>query len=218
MTITHHLDDELLMRYSAGMLAEGWSIGVATHLSMCSACRNRLRIYDGIGGYLLERENGDLNTSDGWTAIKQRIQAGEMENVVQIRKEPEHADSLLPRPLSSYVEKQGGLRWRSLGRGPAQMIIPTNDPTTTVRLLKVPAGQPVPEHSHGGTEFTLVLDGSFTDEVSTFRRGDVELADDSLVHTPTAHPEMDCICLAVTDAPLKFKSRLLRLLQPMLGI
>lgn len=218
MTITHHLDDEFLMRYSAGTLSEGWSIGVATHLSMCRSCRSRLRIYDSIGGYLFERESADLRADDGWTAIKQRIHAGEMENVVPLRMDREHADPLLPHPLSSYVRKQGGLRWRSLGRGPSQMIIPTNDPTTTVRLLKVPAGQPVPEHSHGGTEFTLILDGSFTDEVSTFRRGDVELADGSLMHTPTAHPEMDCICLAVTDAPLRFKSRLLRLLQPVLGI
>ena len=33
-----------------------------------------------------------------------------------------------------------------------------------------------------------------------------------------ATPDEDCVCLAVTDAPLKFRSRLLRLIQPMLGI
>lgn len=218
MTITHHLDDEMLLNYSAGTLSEGWSIGVATHLSMCSACRNRLAMYDSVGGHLLESEPADLLTDDGWNAIKTRIQAGDMENVVPLRPKRVSADAMLPHPLSSYVEKAGGLRWRGLGRGPAQMIIPTSDRTTTVRLLKVPAGQPVPEHSHGGTEFTLVLDGSFSDEVSTFRRGDVELADGSVMHTPTAHPEKDCICLAVTDAPLRFKSRILRILQPLFGI
>jgi putative transcriptional regulator len=216
MTITHHLDDEMLLNYSAGTLSEGWSIGVATHLSMCSACRNRLAVYDSVGGQLLESEAADPRTDDGWTAIKKRIQANEIANVVPIRRGS--TDPLLPYPLSSYIEKAGGLRWRGLGRGPSQMIIPTSDRTTTVRMLKVPAGQPVPEHSHGGTEFTLVLDGSFSDEISTFRRGDVEVADGSVMHTPTAHPEKDCICLAVTDAPLRFKSRILRILQPLFGI
>lgn len=218
MTITHHLDDEMLLDYSAGTLSEGWSLGVATHLSMCSACRNRLAMYDSVGGHLLESEAADLRIDDGWDAIKKRIQAGEIENVVPIRQRRAPADPILPHPLASYVEKAGGLRWRGLGLGPAQMIIPTGDRTTTARLLRVPAGRPVPEHSHGGTEFTLVLDGSFSDEVSTFRRGDVELADGSVMHTPTAHPERDCVCLAVTDAPLRFKSRVLRLLQPIFGI
>lgn len=217
MTISHHLDDEMLLSYSTGTLSEGWSLGVATHLSMCSACRNRLAMFDNVGGQLLESEAAEIRSDDGWTAIKAKIRAGEIERVVPIRKE-RFVDPILPHPLSSYVEKAGGLRWRSLGRGPAQMIIPTEDRTTTVRLLKVPAGQPVPEHSHGGTEFTLVLDGNFSDEVSTFGRGDVELADGSVTHTPTAHPEKDCICLAVTDAPLRFKSRVLRILQPLFGI
>jgi putative transcriptional regulator len=98
------------------------------------------------------------------------------------------------------------------------MMIPTGDETTTVRLLKIPAGQPVPEHSHRGMELTLVLDGSFSDEISTFARGDVEMADDSLMHQPKADKGKDCICLAVTEAPLRFKSRFLRLIQPLLGI
>ena len=43
-------------------------------------------------------------------------------------------------------------------------------------------------------------------------------ADGSLTHQPVAGPEEDCICLAITDAPLKFRSRLLRLVQPFLGM
>jgi putative transcriptional regulator len=33
-----------------------------------------------------------------------------------------------------------------------------------------------------------------------------------------ATPEEDCICLAVTDAPLKFRSWFMRLVQPVIGI
>ena len=49
-------------------------------------------------------------------------------------------------------------------------------------------------------------------------RGDIEEADESIEHQPFAGKEADCICLAVTDAPLRFKSLLVRLVQPFLQI
>ena len=41
---------------------------------------------------------------------------------------------------------------------------------------------------------------------------------EDLQHVPTATADADCICLAVTDAPLRFRSWLVRLVQPVLGI
>ncbi|MNL80010.1 Anti-sigma-E factor ChrR [compost metagenome] len=76
----------------------------------------------------------------------------------------------------------------------------------------------MPEHSHGGRELTLVLAGSFYDGTGRFARGDIEEADETLQHQPVADEGEDCICLAVTDAPLKFRSWLLRMVQPILGI
>ncbi len=216
--IAHHLDGEMLMQYSAGILTEGWSVAVATHLALCPACRSELRTLESVGGYFLERENAEIDDiTESWRRVKDKIEAGTMEKLVQMKKRSS-SDLTYPEPLRTYIDAAGGLRWRSLGRGAAQMIIPTGDKTTSVRLLKIPAGQPVPEHSHGGLELTLVIDGSFSDEISTFGRGDIEIADDNLTHQPRANPGKDCICLAVTDAPLRFKSRLLRLIQPLLGI
>ena len=65
---------------------------------------------------------------------------------------------------------------------------------------------------------TLVLAGAFSDATGDYRRGDLQEADDSLEHKPHAAPGDDCICLAVTDAPLRFKSVAARLLQPLIGI
>lgn len=216
--IEHHLDDDMLLQYAAGTLAEGWSVAVATHLALCPACRSKLSILESVGGYFIDSETADdANVSRNWESLKAKIDAGHIDKVVPI-KHRAASERTYPEPLRTYIEAAGGLRWRTLGRGAAQMIIPTGDETATVRLLKIPAGQPVPEHSHRGVELTLVLDGSFSDEVSTFCRGDVEMADDSLMHQPKADAGKDCICLAVTEAPLRFKSRLLRLIQPMLGI
>lgn len=126
---------------------------------------------------------------------------------------------VLPEPLRSYV---GGdladLKWRALGRGAYQILIDTKDKDTQVRLLRIPAGKPVPEHTHEGRELTLVLAGSFRDGEDLFARGDIEEADGDLLHTPTATEGEDCICLAVTEAPLKFSSWIVRLVQPILKI
>jgi putative transcriptional regulator len=218
--IRHHVDDEMLMRYASGKLTEGWGVAVATHLALCPSCRSSLGVYEAIGGHFLdseEPETDDKAIAQSWEQLKGRIDAGDVDRVVAFRQSP--PDPLLPNPLRSYVDRAGGLAWRRLGAGgAAQMIVPTGDASTTVRLLRIPQGQPVPEHTHAGSELTLVLAGNFSDQISTFRRGDVEMADTEVLHTPRAGLEEDCICLAVTDAPLKFSSRLLRLLQPFLGI
>jgi len=216
--IEHHLDDDMLQQYAAGTLAEGWSVAVATHLALCPACRSKLSVLESVGGYFIDSEPADeAEVSQSWESVKAKIDAGQIDKVVHIKK-GSSSDHTYPEPLRTYIDAAGGLKWRKLGRGAAQMVIPTGDETTTMRLLKIPAGQPVPEHSHRGVELTLVLDGSFSDEVSTFARGDVEMADDSLMHQPKADKGKDCICLAVTEAPLRFKSRFLRLIQPLLGI
>ena len=76
----------------------------------------------------------------------------------------------------------------------------------------------MPDHSHHGVEMTMVLQGAFQDEDGYFARGDVEIADADLHHTPVADIHEDCICLAVTDAPLKFRGLLPKIAQPCLRI
>ncbi|GEQ99766.1 hypothetical protein JCM17845_03900 [Iodidimonas gelatinilytica] len=72
--------------------------------------------------------------------------------------------------------------------------------------------------SHNELELTLVLQGSFSDNTGHFGTGDLEIADANLNHQPTADPDMSCICLAATDAPLRFKPLIPRLLQPLFQI
>jgi len=67
-------------------------------------------------------------------------------------------------------------------------------------------------------ELTLVLQGRFDDETGTFGVGDLEIADEDLEHTPIAGAGDPCICLAATDAPLRFRTFVPRLLQPLFRI
>lgn len=219
MNINHHLSDELLASYATGSLAEGWSIAVATHLALCPACRSRLKQFEQIGGELLETVQPAKFEASSWEGFKTKLANTPISNRHSSSLSQTTIPKVIPEPLRSYV---GGdlaeLKWKSLGRGAYQVPIKTRDSETQVRLLRIPAGKPVPEHGHGGRELTLVLSGSFNDGTGLFARGDIEEADADLVHQPIASPDGDCICLAVTDAPLKFQGWLMRLVQPLVGI
>lgn len=220
MSIHHHLSDELLIAYATGDLAEGWSLAVSTHLALCPACRVRLGRFEAAAGTVIEDVEADVAGIDqSWAAMRERLSGPATTRIAEPQAASYRRPFVLPDPLRSYL---GGdvdqLKWRPLGRGAFHIVIDTADAETSVRLLRIPAGKPVPEHSHGGRELTLVLAGSFHDCNGIFRRGDIEEADENIEHQPIAGAEEDCICLAVTDAPLRFKSRLLRLVQPLLGI
>ena len=212
--ITHHLTDALLMAYSAGSLPEAFSLTVATHVSLCDECRARLGAFDTVGGALLEAEAAPMS-GDSLDATLARIRAdGETRRT---RPAPRRT-GVLPAPLRDYV---GGdlesVRWRPIGMGVKQAILPTAT-DATARLLYIPAGAAVPDHGHRGTKLTLVLQGAFLDETARFGRGDIEVADQAVEHMPVADIGEDCICLAATDAPLRFRGVIPRLAQPFLRI
>lgn len=221
MNITHHPHDDLLVAYAAGDLAEAWSLLVATHAALCPSCRAEIGKAEAMGGWLID-EAVPVTVSEG--ALAQTLT-----RVAEVDREPrrETAESslagsvrpVLPEPLRSYA---GGdldaLSWRKLGRKVSHIPLVSGANGTTARLLRIPAGEAVPEHGHNGTELTLVLAGSFCDGSTRFARGDVETADDEVVHQPVAEPGETCICLAVTDAPLRFRGWVARLVQPFVGI
>jgi putative transcriptional regulator len=214
VTIRHHIGDDLLLSYAAGSLAEGWSLAVATHLSLCAECRKRLALAEAAGGELLSSIEPNAPEAGSWAAVRSRLG-----QTPPVAVKPTHADkAVLPKPLRDYVGDIDGLRWQSMGKAGAQLRIKTRDGETQVRLLRIPAGKPVPEHGHGGRELTVVLTGAFHDGPTVFGPGDVEEADASVEHQPIALEDADCICLAVTDAPLKFHSWIVRLMQPILKI
>ena len=217
MTAPHHVSDELLIAYEAGSLAEGWSLAVATHLAFCSECRARAHAAAELGGALLTDVETAPMSDDAFEKMLDRINGQ-----VPAADTPAHAvpaGSNVPSPLRDYIGIDlDAVRWKRIGTAGYQALIPTGDSETTVRLLRIPAGQPVPEHGHRGLELTVVLRGTLVDGKERFGVGEIEEADDELQHQPCAGEGEDCICLAVTDAPLKFRSALVRLVQPFLGI
>lgn len=201
------------MAYSAGTLPEAFNLVVATHISMCDECRARMHSFDAIGGGLVNDETGVDMAPD---SLAQTMALIAQETV----DKPKAASpkGVFPTPLQDYV---GGdldaVKWRKVGMGVRQAIIKTSS-GASARLLHIPAGCAVPDHGHRGTELTLVLQGAFRDDVDHFGTGDIEVANEELDHTPVADDGLDCICLAATDAPLRFNGLIPRLAQPFLKI
>ncbi len=215
--IKHHLNDAMLMAYAAGTLPEAFNLMVAAHLSLCDSCRARAESFDVLGGEVLERMDSDAAAQmrpDSLEATLALIAGGPV--VEPARKTA--PCPVLPQPLCDYVGGGlGDIRWTAVGMGVKQAILPTSK-EASARLLFIPAGMAMPDHGHQGTEMTLVLKGAFQDEDDYFARGDVEIADSDMHHTPVADIHEDCICLAVTDAPLQFDRLLPKIAQRFLRI
>ncbi len=208
--ISHHAPDEMLAAYAAGSLPQPFSLVVASHVSLCAHCRVALEAHWSAGGAVLE--------TVGKAALSDSLKSDTLARLdAPVSHDPVYRRSgIFPGPVMEAL-KGSPPRWKTLGAGVRQDIL-MDDERGSVRLLYIPSGQAVPDHGHNGLELTLVLQGSFTDETGRFGVGDLEVADESLDHTPVAGQGEACICLAATDAPLRFRSFIPRLLQPFFRI
>lgn len=203
-----------MMGYAAGILPEAFDLVIASKLSMCDSSRADLASYEALGGAVLNETQGEAMAPDAFSKCLDCI---DKSKVTPIKPSPNRS-GVLPSPLQNIL---GGdlekVKWKPLGRGVKQAIISTSG-KASARLLYIPAGQAVPDHGHQGTELTLVIQGAFHDEVDRFGPGDLEVANEDLEHQPIAEEGEACICLAATDAPLRFNEFIPRLLQPLFKI
>ena len=110
------------------------------------------------------------------------------------------------------------LNWRNIGSTLRISHLKTGDPDHEFALYHIRAGGRIPEHTHRGTEMTLILEGGFSDANGSYHKGDFLIRRPGDVHAPTALQSEDCICLAVLDAPLKFTDWKFRWMNPFLKL
>jgi len=205
----HHAPDAMLAALAAGSLPYPFAALLAAHVSLCDECRSRLDAHRVLGGLVLDA----LPPVGLAPSARDRALAGIEAGTCAASAKPRGG---YPAPLPGFVGPDGP-HWRSLGFGAKQAML-WSGPSGTLRMLLIPAGQAVPEHGHRGLELTLVLSGAFSDATGHFRAGDLEVADEALGHTPHATDDAPCICVAATDAPLRFRAMIPRLLQPLFRI
>ena len=210
MKITHHLDDSTLMSCAAGAQPEALAAVVSSHLSVCPRCRQELKKHALIGEALFETLKPEPVTRDAPVVAMRAGEAVLDELVVDE----------MPAAMKAALEGRfDDVPWRRAGPGIWHYPLPLSATAKgDLRLLKVAPGTRLPEHGHGGTELTLVLDGAYADDFGTYRRGDIADLGDDVEHRPIADLQQGCICLAASDEKPRFTGLFARLLQPLAGL
>jgi putative transcriptional regulator len=215
--IQHHPDDALLLAYASGAADEAVSLIIATHMSYCSLCRLRSRKLEAIGGALLEDLPPAALARDARESVMAKLDSAQSYERPAPASRASLKDLRTPSVLRPYI---GGdlarVRWRHMG--PRLSYAPLfRRGAVAARLLRGVPGADSGLHSHQGLEFTLVLQGGYTDMTGTYGPGDLQVMEGSTRHNPVADPGEDCINLAVTTGRLTFDSLLQKIAAPLFG-
>ena len=220
MSIRHHLSDTTLGSFTAGTLMESISLVVASHLSLCRVCQARHNQLEYIGGIHLLQAPIATTSADFLPKTLLRLGTQEIASTQNQTSTNLQVNDTLPSPLREFVPTElDNIEWNLLAPGiKGHPLTGLNTGNGTLSLLKISPGMSIPDHSHHGTELTLVLKGSFSDEIGQFGVGDIADLDDSIHHQPIADTSEACICLIATDASLKFTGLMPRLVQYFTGL
>jgi len=217
--IHHHPDDDLLLAHAAGSLPRGPSLVVASHVEGCSYCRGRMRIFESVGGRMLDDLEPAALPPEALAKTLAAIDAPAPQAATRTRAQIVRPD--LPAGLEwpRALRDCGATRWRWLGPGMrwSRVMLP-HDEAANVFLLRIGAGRKLPLHTHSDYELTQVLYGSFNDGRALFGPGDFDEADGSIRHQPTVQANGECICLASVEGKMLFDGTLARALGALVGM
>jgi putative transcriptional regulator len=217
MNPRHHPDDATILAYAAGAVTEGFSLVISAHLGWCGRCRERLVTAEHLGGTLVERLETASLRDGSFDEVWARVVAEAPETPGLVAGPPATRD--IPAVLTPWLpDGLDGVRWRGVAPGVRQFPLSgVASGRGAVRLLSIAPGTTLPHHGHQGSELTLVLRGSYADEIGRFGPGDLADLDPDVQHQPIADTAEPCICIVATDAPLRLRNLLGRVVQPLLG-
>ncbi len=210
----NHPTDELLAAYSAGSLPLSQALCVSAHLEHCPACMRKLQRFNRVGSELMSQ----LKPAPASDALKDNLMAKlDLLDETVVEPEPSSTDPSIPRCLHQFIDRgYQDLPWKRVSADIQSVELCRDSNGARVELLKIRPGGSATTHTHLGDEYTVILEGSFSDEKGLYRQGDFMVKDASDRHTPVATQDRECICLAVTEGPIQFTGFFSRLFNPLL--
>jgi putative transcriptional regulator len=196
--IRHHPSEATLVAYAAGSLWAAAAVVVGAHLVRCARCAGTVRLAETVGGTIL----GGLPPAPLAPGMLERTlsRLDEGPGGVAAQADPPH-----PREGRSIVPSLlRAAKWRWLAPGVRRAVLLRRHEEGTLHLLRIRPGTALPQHSHRGTELTLVIAGAFADEAGRYGPDDVAEADEAVSHRPVAGGPEDCVCLVATQGRLRF--------------
>jgi putative transcriptional regulator len=195
----HQAPDELLLDYAAGALPEGPALVVALHVALDPVARRTVETLSSIGGALLENEAvAEVDASALDDVLAKLDQAA-----VETRSAPIPAPpgfEWAPPALRPYLGKSP--RWKRKLGGFDEIRLGLHDDTHRVSLLRLRPGEGLPVHRHAGAEYTVVMQGGYTDNTGNYGVGDFAVGPGAAEHEPIADPGEPCIALIALEQPI----------------
>jgi len=187
-----HAPTELIADYAAGVLSPGMDLLVASHLSYCPCCRERVAALESIGGALLAAAEPAEPTPHCLAGALARLEMPELcERPRTDRSAP------LPPLLSLCLDRPVcDLRWRSVQPGLAEFRL-DGFAREAVGLMRARPGTSIRAPGQCGRESRLVLAGNLRAGSRTYARGDLVLPAANREHCPEAVGGESCLCLVV---------------------
>lgn len=210
----NHPAYELLAAYSAGSLPLSQALCVSAHLEHCHSCTRQLQRLNRVGSELMQQ----LKPAKASNDLKNRL----LDSLDSLTDEapaeqPKRFDPSIPRCLHQFVDQgYAELPWKRVSTDIHSVELCRDNNGAKVELLKIRPGGSATTHTHLGDEYTVILEGSFSDESGLYKQGDFVVKDARDRHTPVATQDRECICLAVTEGPIQFTGFFSRLLNPLI--
>jgi putative transcriptional regulator len=193
----HHPTEAILADYTSGAMRPAFAMVVGAHLEGCPHCRATLRGLEALGGEMI-------------ASLPESVLSDEALNRVMAGIERPVDDPVPARPPAAERIPFGREVWIGPGMGLRKARIKGGD---LLYQLRLPAGLGTIPHGHNGAEYTVVLKGAFVDGNQRFGPGDFAEMVEDIEHTPHVTLEGECICLIVSEKPLRATTLLGRVVQ-----
>ena len=212
MNISQHPDQSWFVSYAAGGLTPSFNLLLQAHLLVCPQCRCVLKKADELGAQFMF--GSDDTPIEKFTTPTPQVGARSEQSIEWGKEQVTDLTEFFDHYIGMHLDS---LKWMKAGKG-LRVCRLTDTEEDNMLMLRAEPGTVLPKHSHNGSELTLVLKGAYFCEDAIFKVGDIEDADDSILHQPVVTAEDECICIAAVGGPLKFSGLLQRMAQPFLGI
>jgi putative transcriptional regulator len=190
----HHVPADSLAAYAAGATTPGEDLLIACHLTLCPACREVVDRAEQLGDELLTRVPSVPLQTDVLATLLGKLDQPESP------PPPLPRCDVFPAPLRRHIGPLDSVPWRSIGGDLRVAPIDLGESEQRVFLMDFPARFRIPTHGHQGLERAMVLRGAFTDERTSFDRGDVSWREEG-DHQVVIDPVGRCTTLFVNDGP-----------------
>jgi len=209
--MSHPAPEELLLDYAAGALAAGPALAVALHVALDPAARLTVERLGVLGGALMEGEGDAPFDEDLLKSTLSRLDGVAVEPR-PAPYVPRRGFEWAPPPLAPYLAAEPN--WKRVFGGFEEMRLSLPG-EHRVSLLRLAPGRGLPMHRHVGEEFTVVLQGGYTDSTGNYGVGDFAVGPGPEQHEPIADPGEPCIALIVIEKPIVLTGPFGRFLNPL---